>query len=165
MKNGLAVVDTGTIFSLALVNQLDLLPALFDDLKLAFFVWEDITDEDAFESNARIRDFLKSKVVALNGYKELTSMMDEGEAQTIVLCQDCKADFLLTDDKKLRIYAERMGIKCVGTIALLLSAKEKGLINNLKPVFEMLLVNKRNYTIELLNKILLQNGEKIINII
>lgn len=165
MKNGLAVVDSGTIFSLAAVRQLDLLTALFDEVKLAFFVWEDIAYEDVFESNNQVTEFLRNKVVTLNGYRELTSMMDAGEAQTMVLCVDQKANFLLTDDKKLRYYAERLGVKCMGTIGLLLCAKEKGLINNLKPVFEMLLVNKRNYTLEMLNKILLQKGEKQINII
>lgn len=42
-KNELIIADSGAIFSLALLNQLDLLTKLFEDIKIPVAVWEEIT--------------------------------------------------------------------------------------------------------------------------
>lgn len=43
MKNGLVIADAGPIFSLAIVNELDLLNILFDEIKISNAVWEEIS--------------------------------------------------------------------------------------------------------------------------
>ena len=73
------------------------------------------------------------------------------------------ADFLLIDDKKARNIAENFGITCVGTIGLLSIAKDKGLIDNLRSVFDVFITHNRYYSINLLNTILTQKGEDAIN--
>ena len=70
---------------------------------------------------------------------------------------------MLIDDKKARSIAENFGINCVGTIGLLSIARDKGFVDNLKPLFDLFLQNHRYYSIELLNAILLQKGESEIN--
>lgn len=72
------------------------------------------------------------------------------------------ANFLVIDDKKARLIAEELGINCIGTLAVLVKAKEKGLINALKPVFEMLLKNRRYYSKSVLNKILSRHRESFL---
>jgi predicted nucleic acid-binding protein len=42
-KNGLVVADAGAIFSLAVLDQLELLNALFDDIAIPSAVWKEIT--------------------------------------------------------------------------------------------------------------------------
>jgi predicted nucleic acid-binding protein len=54
-----------------------------------------------------------------------------------------------------------MNINCIGLIGLLSIAKDKGLIERLKPLFEKFFINKRYYSKELLNAILLTKGEEI----
>ena len=43
MKNGLVIADSGPIFSLALIDKLDILNILFDDIKISNGVWNEIT--------------------------------------------------------------------------------------------------------------------------
>jgi uncharacterized protein len=74
-----------------------------------------------------------------------------------------QADFLLIDDKKVRSIAENFGVNCIGVIGLLAVAKDRGLIKELKPLFETFLWNKRFYSLELLNAILIKAGEERIN--
>ncbi len=88
--------------------------------------------------------------------------MDKGESESIILYKELHADFLLIDDKKARKIAETLNVKCIGILGILATAKDKGIIEELKPIFESFLLNKRYYSINLLNAILLEKGEEII---
>lgn len=89
--------------------------------------------------------------------------MDYGESESVILYNELQADFLLIDDKKARKIAESLGINCIGLIGLLSIAKDQGLIKILKPIFETFLQNKRFYSVELLNGILVSKGEQKID--
>ena len=43
MKNGLVIADSGPIFTLALIEQLNILEALFDKIRIPQAVWDEIT--------------------------------------------------------------------------------------------------------------------------
>ncbi len=85
--------------------------------------------------------------------------MDYGESEALILYKEINANFLLIDDKKARNIAESLDIKCIGTIGLLSTAKNKQLIAELRPIFIQFIENKRFYSIELLNTILKNNNE------
>ncbi|MEI6821601.1 MAG: DUF3368 domain-containing protein [Bacteroidota bacterium] len=159
MKNGLVIADSGPIFSLALIDKLELLNSLFDDIKIPQAVWDEISIDDKKPFHKRICIFFKDKISQIKGFNDLTFVMDYGESQSVILYKELQADFLLIDDKKARNIAENLGINCVGTLGLLSIAKDKGLIDNLKTIFEELIRNKRYYSIVLLNYILTQKGE------
>ncbi|MCK9271218.1 MAG: hypothetical protein RBR47_09820 [Bacteroidales bacterium] len=42
MKNGLLIADSGSLFSLALIDKLNILDHLFDDVKIPRAVWDEI---------------------------------------------------------------------------------------------------------------------------
>jgi len=88
--------------------------------------------------------------------------MDYGESESLILYKELQADFLLIDDKKARRIAESLNVNCIGILGLLSIANDKGLIKSLRPVFKSFLKNKRYYSIELLNAILLSKGEDLI---
>ena len=85
--------------------------------------------------------------------------MDQGESESVILYKELNADLLLIDDKKARKIAENFDIKCIGTLGILSVAKDKGLINDLRPIFKTFLQNDRYYSIELLNKLLERHNE------
>ena len=43
MRNGLVIVDAGPIFSLATIDNLEILNRLFDAIKIPYAVWKEIT--------------------------------------------------------------------------------------------------------------------------
>ncbi|ALO16783.1 hypothetical protein L21SP5_03168 [Salinivirga cyanobacteriivorans] len=163
MKNGLIVADAGPIFSLALVKQLGLLTRLFDGVKIPKAVWNEITLDDKTLIYNDLKTFFTNKVVEISSFNELTFIMDYGESEAVILYKELQADFLLIDDKKARKVAENFEIQCVGTLGLLVSAKNKGLIEELKPIFVTFIANKRFYSIELLNTILQDQGEQLLD--
>ncbi|KOS04692.1 nuclease [Flavobacterium akiainvivens] len=154
MKNGIVIADSGSIFSLAVINRLDILETLFDQIKIPNAVWEEITLDKTTEFYPAIDAFFKDKVTAITGFNELTFIMDYGESESVILYKELRANFLLVDDKKARTIAESLNINCIGTLGILSTAKTKQLIPDLRPVFIELLANKRYYSIDLLNKLL-----------
>lgn len=160
MKNGLVIADAGPIFSLAVIDKLGLLYELFDDVKIPRAVWQEITLQKNNTLYKNIVDFLKGKVIDIQGFNELTFIMDYGESEAVILYKELEANFLLIDDKKARQIAENFGMNCIGTIGLLSISKDKKLIYELRPIFIELLKNRRFYSLHILNKILTEKHEK-----
>ena len=100
MKNGLVIADAGPIFSLALIDKLELLNTLFDEVKIPVAVWEEITLDKRTEFYGKIEQFFRPKVEKIKGFNELTFTMDYGESESIILYKELNADFLLLDAKK-----------------------------------------------------------------
>ncbi|MCX6221086.1 MAG: DUF3368 domain-containing protein [Bacteroidia bacterium] len=163
MKNGLVIADSGPIFSLALIDKLDILYGLFDNIRIPQAVWKEITYDETKQDYLKLYNFFKDKTCQISGLNELTFVMDFGESESLILYKELQADFLLIDDKKARKIAENLDINCIGLIGLLSIAKDKGLIGKLRPIFETFLQNKRFYSVDLLNAILMAKGEEIIS--
>jgi len=162
MKNGIVIADAGPIISLALVNKLELLDELFDDVRIANAVWEEITRDESNPFVPVIKAYFQDKVCKIKSYNELTFIMDYGESESLILYREIEADFLLIDDKKARNIAENFNVRCIGTLGLLSVAKDKNLITELRPIFLEFLQNKRFYSLNLLNAILEMSGEESI---
>ena len=160
MKNGLIISDTGPILSLAIIDKLKILNILFEEVYIPKAVWEELTRDSKKAHYDRIVDYFKDKTKEILGHNELTFVMDYGESEAVKLYKELSADFLLIDDKKARKLAENFDIKCIGTIGILSIAKEKGIIKELRPLFETFLIKKRYYSINLLNSILKKYSEQ-----
>ena len=165
MKNGIVIADSGPIFSLAVIGKLEILSTLFNSIRIPYAVWEEITLNKKTKLYQIIHLFFQDKIQKITGFNELTFLMDYGESESVILYNELQADFLLIDDKKARKIAENLGINCIGTIGLLSVAKEKKIVLELKPLFETLLQNKRYYSVELLNTILVRHKESTIKTI
>lgn len=159
MNNGLVIADAGPLFSLAIVDKLELLNQLFNEIKISKAVWDEITLDKSTEFYNKISHFFKDKVSNIKGFNELTFAMDYGESESVILYKELNADFLLIDDKKARNIAENFDINCIETLGILSVAKDKDLIKELRPLFLIFLDNNRYYSIKLLNKILQRHKE------
>jgi len=161
-RNGLVIADSGAIFSLAVIDQLEILNVLFDEIGIPNAVWKEVTIDKTTDYYTRIYHFFRDKTQLINGVNTLSSLMDYGESECVLLYKESKADFLLIDDRKARKIAENFGINCIGTLGILSVARDKTFIPALKPLFELLLKNKRFYSIKLLNSILARHNESLI---
>ncbi len=87
----------------------------------------------------KVRDF-----ELLNQLKEI---LDEGEAEAITLAKELKADYLLIDEIKGRNVAGKYNIKVIGLLGILINAKQKGLIDDVKNLMDQL-INKAGFWID-----------------
>ena len=69
--------------------------------------------------------------------------LDKGEAETIILAEELQADIVLIDEKFARNFAEIRGLKLSGSLGVLLEAKNRGIISQIKPLIEKMLANRR----------------------
>ncbi|MDF5722262.1 MAG: DUF3368 domain-containing protein [Rhizonema sp. PD37] len=65
--------------------------------------------------------------------------LDLGECAAITLAQELQADRLLLDDLAARKEAQRRGLPVIGTVGIVLIAKQFGLIPNVKQVLDDLI--------------------------
>jgi len=156
----LVIADTGALISLGLVGQIDLIEKVFGDYYIANAVWEELQNYENPEFEKNILFHLEKRVVKIKSRNHLSVIMDYGESESVILYEELNADYLIIDDNKARIIAESLDINCIGSIGLLVKAKQKGLVNNLRSIFEKWLESERHFSKKLLNKILVQTGEE-----
>ena len=158
----LVIADTGALISLGHVGQIDLIEKVFGDFYIAQAVWEEIQNYENHEFDDKILMNLKKRIIKIKSKNHLSMIMDYGESESVILYDQLQADFLLIDDNKARLVAESLGVKCIGSIGLLIKARQKGFINEIKPIFEKWISNGRYFSKKLLNRILIDIGENSI---
>jgi uncharacterized protein len=150
----IVIADTGAIISLIHIGQIDLIEKIFDCFYIANAVWIELCNYDNPDINHEQLKNLKARVKDINSKNYLSMVMDFGESESVILYEEIKADYLLIDDNKARLVAESLNINCIGTLGLLLIAKQKGLVPELRPIFEKLTLAGRYFSRKLLNDIL-----------
>lgn len=159
-KSSRVILDAGPVISLALVGKLEILSRIFNEIMIPEAVWEETTRCKTFPEIPQITSFFKNRIKKIVTTNDLISVMGRGESEAVLLYRELNADFLVIDDKRARFIAEESGVNCIGTLAVLMKAKEKGLEKELRPLFIKLLENKRYFKIDDLNQILLLFNEQ-----
>jgi predicted nucleic acid-binding protein len=93
-------------------------------------------------------------------YQYLLNELDEGEAEVIALAQELSARLLIIDERLARHKAGLNNFVCVGTLGLLLKAKEKGLITAIEPLLMQMQANGIWLAESLIEQVLRQAGER-----
>lgn len=81
------------------------------------------------------------------------------EAEVFALAAEHDARFVIIDDMTARQEAEEIGLPFKGTVGVLLEAKEKGLIDVIKPLLIRLRDNGMHLSESLINNVLQGAGE------
>jgi len=121
------VSDTTCLILLDKLNLLFILKELFEEIT--------ITPEIEKEYGQPLPEWIKVVDVQNKVYSTmLLSTIDAGEASAIALAMEKQNCLLILDDNKARKAAARLGIDYIGTLGLLVEAKEAGLIPVVKPI-------------------------------
>lgn len=70
--------------------------------------------------------------------RALTMELDAGEAEAIACAVQSRADWLLIDERRGRSIAEKLGVRVIGTLGILIAAKRGGQLAEVKPALNEL---------------------------
>jgi predicted nucleic acid-binding protein len=127
------VSDATAITTLLKAGEEQLLKTLFGKVIVSQAVQDELL---AF--HPQLPDFVLLRPMTGKYPVPETETLGRGEAEAITLAFELSADLLLTDDRKARQTAERLGLKCSGLLGLLVRAKDLGKIASVKSKIEML---------------------------
>ncbi|MCL6535709.1 MAG: DUF3368 domain-containing protein [Armatimonadetes bacterium] len=88
----------------------------------------------------------------------LRAVVDAGEAEAIALASETK-HLLIIDDRKGRLWAQRVGVPVIGTIGVIVRAKRAGYLESVRTALEELQSVGFYLTPHLMNEALRLVGE------
>lgn len=112
---------------------------------------------------AMIKSITTSSKFGLSGVSctsvSLLNQLDAGEAETIILAKEVDADFVIIDENIGYHFATSAGLTVVRTLSILLRAKEKGYIDQVKPLIDGMIDRGRWYSEAVRRAVLERAGE------
>ena len=130
----IVVSDTSVITSLIHIEQLVLLRELYGQVLIPAAVQAELA-----RTHQSLPSFLETRAATdRHAIQQLTSELDLGEAEAIVLARELHADLLLIDEKLGRLVAVREGLAITGLMGILLEGKNRGLISSVRDVVSQL---------------------------
>ena len=154
------IADSSALVALSVCNSLDLLEALFGEVKVPQAVFDEVSVSHKPEAIA-LTVYLQGKVESVNtdDYVYLDAYADAGETVAMLLYKQIDADWLLIDDRRGRKIAVVNKIQTIGSLGVLLSAKKRGLISEIKPKLELLAESDLYLSNSLIKTVLEMAGE------
>lgn len=152
VKAALVITDASCLIVLDKIGHLHLLPMLFSEVVT--------TPEIIVEYGSAAPEWMQVIAVANKTLQnDFANIVDAGEASAFALAQEIKSDYVIIDDMQARKLAAKLGLNIIGTLGILLKAKQAGFITLLKPVLEQ--VEKTNFrtTTALIQSVLRDAGE------
>lgn len=133
----LVVADSSALVALAVCDALPLLDRLFREVVVPPTVFQECTVSGKPAAQV-LNEYLRDKVaeVDLAAYAIAAVELGRGELEAMALCKRLEADRLLVDDRRARGIARVNGITVIGSVGVLLAAKDQGLVLAIRPLLE-----------------------------
>lgn len=152
----LIVADTGPLVILAKIDHLHLLAQRYQQIKIPETVLQEATALAHREDSQRIAHFAArhaevSQDIAQSDSSYLDFGLDAGETQAILLAEQLACPVLI-DEKRGRAAAKRTNVPVLGTVGLLLAAKQEGLIDAVSPLLDKMLAHEYHISTALIER-------------
>ena len=143
----IVISDTTPLISLMKIESLNILEKMYKEIIIPKAVYDELIINMDYQSEIDIIQncrFLQTKIVKENLSVSLLQKqlkLDLGESEAIVLANNIDADLIIIDERKARRIAKDIGLNVTGTLGILVEAKQRGLVKELKPLLDKLIKN------------------------
>lgn len=135
------ICNTSPLQYLHQADLLDILPELFESVQVPSAVVAELS-----EGRRRgiplpaLAEFswVTERPIGNRSLLPLVTDLGEGEKEVLALGLETAGCLLLLDDRDARRYAVAVGLDVTGTLGILLLAKERGLLESVRPVLDHL---------------------------
>lgn len=138
----IVVSNSSPLIGLALIDQLELLPALYGQIHIAHATRVEVIGKGKGRPGAATlgqADWLVVESVARRALATLRSRptgLRAGEIETIALALQLRADLVLMDERLARKFAQSKGLQLLGTLGILRQAHERGWLPDLRDALD-----------------------------
>jgi predicted nucleic acid-binding protein len=158
------ICDSAVLIGLAKIGKLDLLGKLYEKIYIPWAGYNEVVERGrgrpGSEEIDKAKWLRKKKVKDHTAVNLLASEFGQGESEVLVLGKEFKADWLILDDARARTAAISAGYRVIGLAGILLLAKQRNLIEEIKPLFEELVDKKFRLSDKIMKTILHEAGEQ-----
>ncbi len=129
----IVIADSSALVAVATYRGLDLLEKLFGTVLVPTAVYDEVCAQGKPQADL-LRNYLAGKVrsVDMSQYKlQKTSGLGKGELEAMALYKATAANLMLVDDLKAKKSSYINGLETMGSLGLLLLAKDEGLITEI----------------------------------
>jgi predicted nucleic acid-binding protein len=152
MPNGSTISNSSCLIALHAIGNLDILQQLYGTIEVPDAVVQEFGP--GLPVWVRARPVQNQAVV-----RSLRLQLGAGEAEAIALAMELSAARLILDDKQARALACQLTLPVTGTLAVLLRAKECGVLPQVRGVLDALLAAGFRASDALIQEILKLAGE------
>jgi uncharacterized protein len=141
MPGAPVIANNTPLVALWVLGRLDLLLDLYGEVLVPEMVRAEFLAVDRGQREAALAAAPWIITVPLSNPQHALAYtgLDQGEAAVLALAEERGAALVIMDERKGRRYSQRLGIPVAGTVAILLLAKERGLIAAIAPSLHALL--------------------------
>jgi predicted nucleic acid-binding protein len=168
LQHHLILADASPLIGLSLVDQLPLLTALFGTVQVAPIVLQEVLTGRFDHGESAIRAAMDAGWLVLCSAQPANIALlglDPAETESILqaytLAQQGLSPVLLMDEKAGRAAATELGLPCLGTAAIIGTAKQMGLIPSAAQVLEQLFKTDFRISKSIIRAVLASVGETL----
>lgn len=150
--HNIVISDTSSLIIFEKIGQINLLQKLYSNVI--------VTPEVVSEYQDKLPDWINVKPVKDKKYQKfLETQIDRGEASSIAVAMEIEESLLLLDDLKARKLAKKLNLKFTGALGVISKAKQKGVITEVKPLLDKLILTNFRISDRIVKEVLRINGE------
>lgn len=127
----IVVADASPLIFLAKLERLDVIAeVLGTDIHFSVLVQNEVLGPEVAdaESQALKEFFVRCRIHPSGKVRSYATALSAADNATLALAIRLRADWLLADDRILRVLAEAQGVRPLGTLGLLLRAQRHGIL-------------------------------------
>ncbi len=136
----IVIADSSALVALSVCQVLEKIEPLFGKVYVPDSVYKEVSIKGKPESEV-LKKFLETRTKSTNIDDYIiknSKNLGSGELEAIALYIKLSAELLIIDDAKAKKVAYANGLEVMGSIGVLLLAKERGLIERIKPLLDLL---------------------------
>jgi predicted nucleic acid-binding protein len=139
----IVVADTSVLINLARIDRLELLRTLFKTVAIPLAVEDEfvrLSGQRTKFAGLRLPEWIERRklVAPASGHPALNEL-DAGEADAIALALEIRAAAVLLDERRGSAVARGLGLEVVGTLGVLVRAKQSGHLGSVRPELDRLI--------------------------
>ncbi len=159
----IVVSDSTILIGLVKIGKLDLLKEIFSKIFIPEEVFKEVVERGKGKPGSKvIKEAAWIEVKPVKDKIQVSFLMgslEKGEAEVLVLARELEADLILLDEEKARKSAVIAGFEIMGLLGLFILAKNLGLIYEVRPLVDELMIKKFRISDKIIEETLKKVGE------